>query len=192
MAKADKDAKAFELIYSQQKSGFVEGRAYANPRFFTSPREGVTKVLIVGNWPNIELAYAAKGVPVEVIDGQSVLAGPAPATLAPPKPAAEDPASVVIPGNWKELGWSKPNAEGLTLRGLASSLSAVPVLNKEAAYAAIEGELKRRWLDEEHAEAGGLTRRELHADLTAMNADWGDIEDPVGLLRMRDQARSAH
>ena len=136
--------KSLELIYSQQKTGFIEGRAYANPRYFSTPREGVTKVLVVGNWPEIELAYANMGVPVEVIDGVSVLAGPTPVNAGPAPKGAEDPAAVVIPADWKDLAWSKPNAEGLTLRGLASSLSATPILNKEHAYACIEGELARR------------------------------------------------
>lgn len=133
-------SKTIELIYSQQASDFVAGRAYSNPRFFTTPRSGVSKVFLVGDWPEIRAAYENMGVPVKQLDAPP--APPAPPNGLP-KPA-EDPAAVVIPADWKDLAWSKPNAEGLTLRGLASSLSATPILNKEHAYACIEGELARR------------------------------------------------
>lgn len=137
--------KPIELIYSQQATDFVPGRAYSNPRFFSTPRQNVSKVLIVGDWPEIEAAYQAIGVPVERLDTPP-MAEPAPHPAPAPK-GAEDPASVVIPDDWKDLGWSKSNDAGLTLRGLASSLSAVPILNKEHAYACIEGELARRVAD---------------------------------------------
>lgn len=136
----DEMSKTIELIYSQQASDFVPGRAYSNPRFFTTPRTGVSKVLLVGDWPEIRAAYENMGVPVEQL-GAPPAPPPPPSGL--PKPA-EDPAAVIIPADWKDLAWSKPNAEGLTLRGLASSLSATPILNKEHAYACIEGELARR------------------------------------------------
>lgn len=181
-------SKDIELIYSQQDSGFVQGRAYSNPRFFSTPRSGVSKVFIVGEWPNIVEAYTALGVPVERLDGP-LEAPPAPAA----KPAtgqAEDPGSVVIPDDWKDLAWSKPNEAGLSLRGLASQLSPTPILNKEHAYAAIQNELYRRWLDEEHADALGLTRRELFADLTQLGVQWTDADAPADLLRMRDEARA--
>lgn len=67
---------AIEIIYSQQSSDFIEGRAYANPRFFSTPRQGVTKVFIVGEWPKIRAAYEALGVQVEQL-------GEAPAAEAP-------------------------------------------------------------------------------------------------------------
>lgn len=148
-------SKTIELIYSQQVTDFIPGRAYSNPRFFTSPRSGVSKVFLVGDWPNIRAAYENIGVPVERLDTteaerkvSNIPLAPAPVTTA-----AEDPASVVIPADWKGLGWSKPNADGLTLRGLASSLSATPILNKEHAYACIEGELARREKAETEAPA---------------------------------------
>jgi|GEM_PF-1113453 len=184
-------SKPIELIYSQQASDFVEGRAYSNPRFFTTPRSGVSKVYLVGDWPNIRAAYENKGIPVEQL-------GAAP---APPPPAAamrgpeEDPGGVVIPDDWSDLPWSKPDVEGgLTLRGLASSVSPTPVLNKVMAKEAIEAELARRVssvdpLDNPQAEASGLTLREIHADLSALGVQWAD-EGPAELLQMRDEARA--
>lgn len=186
-----------ELIYSQQASDFIAGRAYSNPRYFTTPRSGVSKVFLVGDWPNIRAAYENMGVPVERLDATEAerKVSRIPLAPAPAVTAAEDPASVAIPDDWKGLGWSKPNADGLTLRGLASSLSAVPVLNKEHAYAAIEGEIARRGtetadpLDVSCDDACGLTLRELHADLTALGVQWDADATPAQLLAERDEAR---
>jgi hypothetical protein len=60
-------SKTIELIYSQQSTDYIPGRAYSNPRFFTSPRSGVSKVFLVGDWPDIRAAYENLGVPVEQI-----------------------------------------------------------------------------------------------------------------------------
>ena len=57
-----------ELTYSQQSGDFIKGRAYSNPRFFTTPRNDVGKVFLVGDWPAIREAYEALGVPVERLD----------------------------------------------------------------------------------------------------------------------------
>lgn len=184
-------SKPIELIYSQQSSDFIEGRAYSNPRFFTTPRANVSKVYLVGDWPNIRAAYENMGVPVEQL-GAPPAPPPPPQNIPGP---AEDPATVVIPENWSDLLWSRPDIDGgLTLRGLASSVSPTPVLNKAMAKAAIEAELARRGatvdpLDVPQPEALGLTLRELHSDLTAMGVQW-DNEGPAELLRMRDKARA--
>lgn len=71
-----------ELIYSQQSEGFDKSRAYSNPRFFSTPRQDVSRVFIVGDWPNIVAAYEALGVPVERLDE---------APKAPPPPSVECP-----------------------------------------------------------------------------------------------------
>lgn len=132
-----------ELIYSQQSSDFIEGRAYSNPRFFSTPRGDVSKVLIVGDWPKIEAAYKALGIPVERLDTASTAVG---VTAASPMAlaTAEDAAKVTIPDDWTDLPWTQPDERGLTLRSLASSVSAAPILNKKQATAAIKAELARR------------------------------------------------
>lgn len=148
-------SKTLEIYYSQQATDFVPGRAYSNPRFFSSPRSGVSKVFLVGDWPNIRAAYENLGIPVERLDATEAerKVSTIPLAPAPVVKTAEDPASVVIPDDWKDLGWSKPNDAGLTLRGLASSLSATPILNKEHAHACIEGEVARRERAETEAPA---------------------------------------
>lgn len=184
-------SKQLELIYSRQSTDFIQGRAYANPRYFTTPRSGVSKVFIVGEWPDIVAAYTALGVPVERLDQ----APAAVATVAVPAPAAPvDTGSVQIPDDWRGLPWSKGNG-GLTLRGLASSVSPVPVINSAMAIAAIEAELKRRVveildpLDRPNDDANGLTLRELRADIAGLGLDVDPTMSPPDLLALRDLHR---
>lgn len=143
-------SKTIELIYSQQSTDYIPGRAYSNPRFFTSPRSGVSKVFLVGDWPHIRAAYENIGVPVERLDASAAeqALSTIPLAPAPARQQAEDPGSVVIPDGWEVMPWSKPGPDGLTLRGLASSVSPAPVLNKTQAHEAIEGELARRAAEE--------------------------------------------
>jgi hypothetical protein len=123
------------LIYSQQASGFIRGKAYANPRYFSTPRAGVEKVQIVGDWLK---------VPVEQIDLSGTVAepsAPADAIAAPPSltPVAPEPerAAIDIPEDWQSLSWPQ-------LRRLAASFSPDPIINKGLAVAAITAELARR------------------------------------------------
>lgn len=185
--------KKRELIYSQQSSDFIAGRAYSNPRFFTTPRADVSKVLLVGDWPKIRAAYEALNVPVERLDPEAAVANPpatatAPAALAPGLGVVER-AVVIIPDGWPDLPWSKPNADGLTLRGLATLVADGPVFNKAQATSAIEAELLRRASagtligdgsgerlppidgDPDEESSNGLTRREMNADLEAVGVD---------------------
>lgn len=54
-----------ELIYTAQTSGFDDGKRYRNPAYFDRPEPGVTKVTIVGDWPDVAKAYGAvEGVDV--------------------------------------------------------------------------------------------------------------------------------
>lgn len=163
-------AKGIELYYSRQKSDFIEGRAYSNPRFFSGPRQGVTKVYLDGDWPKIEAAYRTLGVPVERIDPEAMVAvdkkAPPPGVKSIVPTIPEDERSAIyIPDDWRDLGWTKPTeGRDITLRGLAAMFSAEPVLNKAQATAAIEAELERR-TNAEPAASNGLTRREMNADL---------------------------
>lgn len=130
-------SKEFELVYSTQRTGFEEGRNYSNPRFFTTPRAGVTKVIVVGNWPQVVAAYQKAGVPVEVVKGPR-MAGedpkPAPKMTDPGKPLASDAA---IPEGWADLPWDEK-------RALAQNFAAAPIINSEQADAAIMAEIERR------------------------------------------------
>lgn len=166
--------KPIEIIYSQQSSDFIEGRAYSNPRFFSTPRQGVSKVFLVGDWPNIQAAYEARGVPVERLDAGQAVAGPpaaeqraAPSSLTP---LATDRGAVVIPDDWRELNYNRPKLDrDITQRAIAAQLSAEPILNKEQAIQTIEAELARRHAEE--VGPNGLTRREMHADLEVADVE---------------------
>ena len=52
----------------------------------------------------------------------------------------------------------------------------------------IEAELQRRHLDTPHADANGLTLRELSADLEALGVSWEPTDTPSDLLKRADIA----
>ena len=191
MAKTD---KTFELIYSTQHTDYIQGRAYSNPRFFTSPRTGVTKVLLVGDWPQIAAAYAALGVPVERMDADAATGHPVDPAMAEaaaklvPQVTDEERAATHIPENWRKLPWTGKADAGLTLRGLAAILCDVPVLNKAQAVDAVEAELHRRAA---HLNASaGLTRAEINADLEAMGVEVDPTMSDDDALALRNEARA--
>ena len=180
-----------EVIYSQQRNGFVEGRTYLNPRFFERPMPGVDKVLIVGDWPKIAHAYTALNVPVEIVEGDQVRAvagaevAPHPLVQAIPDP--DERAKVYIPDDWESLPWSRPTDAGLTLRGLAAVFSDTPVLNKDDARQAIGAELSRRRSEE--TASNGLTRREMNADLESMGVEVEPVLDIEELAKLHAEKR---
>lgn len=66
-----------EIVYSAQKSGFVQGRSYQNPRFFEGkPFEGATSIIVVGDWPNIVAVYEEAKIPVKVVATNQPLPDP--------------------------------------------------------------------------------------------------------------------
>lgn len=137
-----------EIIYSRQNSDFIKGKIYSNPRFFTTPRSGVTKVYIAGNWPKVEKAYKALGVPIEHLDEGGIAIGeivPIEVKNEPQDdmPQGPDYSGVVIPEGWRDLPWVGAQGD-VTLRSLASQMSEGNVINKPQAVAAITAELARR------------------------------------------------
>lgn len=60
-----------ELIYTKQRTGFEKGKFYRHPELFRATERGVTKVVVVGDYPAIEAAYKAVKVDVEVISGNT-------------------------------------------------------------------------------------------------------------------------
>lgn len=53
-----------ELVYAREAQVLNGGQAQRNPRYFAGPEEGVSSVVLVGDWPEIESAYLARGVSV--------------------------------------------------------------------------------------------------------------------------------
>lgn len=152
--------KRFELVYSAQKSDFEPGKRYANPRFFSAVREGVSRVVVVGDWPEVVRAYEAADVPVTVQGATKRTATPSmPSALTVQGPGEvkstmtvsvrtaeprEQQAGVPIPADWRDLPYLPRSAGEPCLRALASQVSSTPILNKALAIEAIEAELARR------------------------------------------------
>lgn len=143
-------SKKREIIYANISTGYEKGRAYANPRFFISPRTDVTKVIVIGDWPRVVAAYQKAGVPVVQLEpGQPLeeadeLAPLDPGKIAEPKTNSEgdphDPGTVDIPDDWTDFSWP-------ALRTLAKEIDGKKFpLKKDEAIEIIETEIERRKL----------------------------------------------
>ena len=76
-----------ELVYSNQKADFDPNKRYRNPDLFRNVERGVTKVTVVGDYPEIVEAYKALEVAVEVETRKTPAKGKAKAAdKAPAKP----------------------------------------------------------------------------------------------------------
>lgn len=60
-----------ELIYTDQQSGFEPNKHYRNPLYFERAENGVSKVIVCGDYPAVVQAYKAKGVEVEQVASDS-------------------------------------------------------------------------------------------------------------------------
>ncbi|WP_032883454.1 hypothetical protein [Pseudomonas fluorescens] len=61
-----------ELTYSNQLNDFDPEKRYRNPEHFDKPEAGVTRVLVIGDWPNVVDAYEAAGIDVSVREAKRV------------------------------------------------------------------------------------------------------------------------
>lgn len=59
-----------ELIYTAQQSGFEPNKHYRNPLYFERAENGVSKVIVHGDYPAVVQAYQAKGVEVVQADNK--------------------------------------------------------------------------------------------------------------------------
>ena len=66
-----------QIVYTREPVAGAEGRTVLNPRHFTGPVEGATKVYVNGDYANITRAYEAAGVPVADISEMRALPGKA-------------------------------------------------------------------------------------------------------------------
>lgn len=53
-----------ELIYTDQQGGFEPNKHYRNPLYFERAENGVSKVIVYGDYPAVVQAYQAKAVEV--------------------------------------------------------------------------------------------------------------------------------
>lgn len=157
-----------EIIYCNQKTGFLPGHRYANPRFFQGVRQDITSVIVVGSWKDIAAAYRmAGGVDVhEVADPEELAtflrarkkteAETAPQKSAlkpiltePPqlpqrKPLTEiKPARGRMPVSDAQLAQADEMPWPL-LKDMAASLSDKPIGSRADAMAAVNAERRKR------------------------------------------------
>lgn len=73
-----------ELIYTHQPDGFDPHKRYRNPEHFDRVEAGVTRVVVIGDWPKVLEAYTAAGAEVTALEAPAHLpgAGCAPSELA--------------------------------------------------------------------------------------------------------------
>lgn len=57
-----------ELTYSAQTTDFDPDKRYRNPQYFDRPEPGVTKVIVMGDWPVVVEAYEAAQVEVDIVE----------------------------------------------------------------------------------------------------------------------------
>lgn len=82
-----------QIVYATRKPENIEGREFRNPRFFTAPEQGATKVYIDGDWPTVSEAYTKAKVPVEPIANMKALPGKTNAKTRKTKAAAKAPST---------------------------------------------------------------------------------------------------
>jgi len=158
------------IFYAQNNELAPAGTVYRNPGFYAGPEAGATAVYLDADYPQIAADYLAADVAVTRIDNLAPTYAPANAEAAQ--------AVIAIPGDWRDLPWSQPDDRGLTLRGVASSVSSEPIRSKAEAEAAIEAYLSGE-IDRPQPDADGLTIRELNADLEAAGLEVIPGEDPA-------------
>jgi len=72
-----------ELVYSNQRGDFDPNKRYRNPDLFRNVERGVTKVTVVGDYPEIVDAYKAVEIDVEIETRKTPVKGKAKAAEKP-------------------------------------------------------------------------------------------------------------
>lgn len=169
-----------KLFYSRSADAAPKGTKFRNVRFYEAPEPKAATVYIDGDFPKIEADYASLGALVVRVDKI------APAFV--PADLGDD--VILVPGDWRTLPWTQPDERQMTLRGLASQVSDVPVRTKDEAVQAIEAYLSGE-LDRPLDGAGGLSRRELNASLEGLNLEIVPNEDPAETFQRIEGARAS-
>lgn len=71
-----------ELIYTSQLDGFEPGKRYRDARLFRGVERDATEIVVVGDHPEIIVAYEAVGIDVEVVELPAIVAAGAPAAAS--------------------------------------------------------------------------------------------------------------
>jgi len=137
-----------DIVYSQSPHPAMreKGAKYQNPRMFSGVVDGVSRAVVVGDFPDIVKAYKAAGVEVVEPEKEAQAVQTAAVIAESPALTEDQRRSLAIPENWRDLSWTQRDGggDGLTLRSLASALSDEPVNNNQTAIEVIEGELAKR------------------------------------------------
>lgn len=128
------------VVYAVETGGMPKGPKYQNPQWFDAVHKDAAKVIIVGNWPDVQEAYRGLGIPVEVVESYPTREAQEPQSAAPV--ACIGPGSD-IPQNWESLPWADPEG-GMTIRKVAQQFSEAVVINSRHAAKIIRDELARR------------------------------------------------
>lgn len=162
-----------KLFYGTTTDRRPIGATYRNPRFFQGIDPAASVVYLDGPYPAIASAYLAADVLVVEL-GAGATGKTAPALLA-------------LPADWRDFDFGKAGTNPYSLKALAEFIAGKSVKSKAEAVKILEA-YEAEHLDEPLDEAGGLTRRELNADLTERGLDVEPGEDPAAAL---DRIRAA-
>lgn len=88
-----------EIIYSSQKSDFIRGRVYQNPRFFDRVKPGVTSAIVVGDYPKVVAALERDGIPYQVLKTNEKIPSPGEGDYIKPQRQTEDDDEVNSPSD---------------------------------------------------------------------------------------------
>jgi hypothetical protein len=106
-----------ELVYSNQRGDFDPNKRYRNPDLFRNVERGVTKVTVVGDYPEIVEAYKAIEIDVDVETRKTPVKGKT-------KAAEKTPAK---PGK----GATKPESNGTLQDGTTAEPVYIPKLEAD-------------------------------------------------------------
>lgn len=94
-----------ELVYSNQRGDFDPNKRYRNPDLFRNTERGVTKVTVVGDYPEIIDAYKALEIDVEVETRKTPVKGKG---KAAEKPTGKGPTKPQSNGTQKDHTKDEP------------------------------------------------------------------------------------
>ncbi|WP_240997333.1 CTP synthase [Pseudomonas viridiflava] len=97
-----------ELVYSNQRGDFDPNKRYRNPDLFRNVERGVTKVTVVGDYPEIVNAYEAVEIDVEIETRKTSVKGKGKAAEKTPAKPGKGPTKPESSGTQKDGTKEKP------------------------------------------------------------------------------------
>ncbi|MEE4683638.1 CTP synthase [Pseudomonas alliivorans] len=97
-----------ELVYSNQRGDFDPNKRYRNPDLFRNVERGVTKVTVVGDYPEIVDAYKAVEIDVEIEARKTPVKGKAKAAEKTPAKPGKGPTKAESNGTQQDGTKNEP------------------------------------------------------------------------------------